>query len=527
MASSDIQLHFTIHYGEPTGGIQEILYEFITNALDAHTANPEVSVVGNKIVIADMGKGITIEDLNRFGSTDGRSVSRHGSHGTGLKDAIACSVRNGINICIETVRNTFTFQKCATNKYVELQVKPNGVLLGTTVSITSSNPAQDFAKITNRFLFMMKPKPALLDSKNPLVEVYAASLGRGAVMMMGVKKDGHPSLDKIYNFKQPTVPQKDSFSRNHAFMNKSFKNNFRKKIAKANPDERFGVRIKAPAPKPKPIAPLPVPLPAPRQVVNPAPTVSPAYSEPRTVQGDVAIDLDTHCMVQDYHVWTLASADRDATRAVATNLVNFLRNISGISISATIEQGSLTKNTFVPLSSDIDIVVEIVDFHDQEMDKSNDLKQELREHGCRMEDSGHNILNFSFQGVDFDLVLIDAAKIDDRSKRIALQCAQTKTIVAPEHNDRLKLQSFIRAVKYWSKRQNAAIKSCSLEMVVLALWPVLTAPSTTHPFRHFLRNVRAELNNPAIKDYYELSASSIDDIAAKASATLALLNSIV
>lgn len=526
MASRVVRLNFTIHYGEPTSGIQEILYEFITNALDANTANPAVAVVGNNIVIADMGNGITIEDLNRFGSTGGRSVSRHGSHGTGLKDAIACSVMKGIEIRIETVSNTFTFRQCASDSNVEAQIVPNKVSQGTTVSITSSNPYGDFVDISNRFLFMMTPKPAPLVSANSLVEIFAANPGRGAVMIMGVKKDGHPSLDKIYNFKQPTVAQKDSVSRNHAFMKTCFKKKFRKEIAQANPDERFGElfkKIKAPAhkPKPKPIAALSTPPP---RVVHPAPTVAPAYPASGTVQGDVALSLDAHCMVQDYYVWTLASADRAATRAAATNVVTFLRKIDGISIHATTEEGSLAKNTFVPLGSDIDIVVEIVGFHGHEKLISMVLKQALRKHGCRMEDSGHNILNFSFQSVDFDLVLIDAAKIDPRSKYIAEQGERTKTIVARDDNDRQKLQSFIRAVKYWSKRQNIAIKSCSLEMAVLALWPVLNTQSTTHPFRHFLRGVCAELNKPDIKDYYELSALSIDDVAAKASATLALLN---
>ena len=523
-------LPFTILYGEATSGVTEVLYELITNALDANAADdtyPNVSVVENSIVVSDSGTGITVDHLSTFGSVDERSENKHGSHGTGLKDAIAFCVRNNIDIMIETVCRTFTFRKSDTKKVVVME-QPTNRAKGTKITVPVPNATQVFDDVKSRFFFLMDPPPAEHESENPLVEMYEAPNGKGAVMMMGVKKDNSPPLDFIYNFTKPTLAQKKSIARNQAITAGCFKKHFRKAIEKANPDQEFTAALPNPPATANASVPVSARPPAPPAAHGaPVSAVSAALPPPRaiqrTVQGDVAKDLDLHCMVQDYHVWTLTSDARRATRSVATELLDFVRSLDDIKVASTSEQGSLAKNTFVPLSSDIDIVVEIVGFHQHEKLISNALRNHLRHHGCRMQDSGNHILNFSYQGVDFDLVLIDAAKVDERSARISAQSERTKAIIAPERDDSLKLQSFIRAVKYWCKRQNIAIKSCSLEMAVLAMWPQLTNPGIVHCFRHFLRGVEAELLKPSIKDYYELTAESIEEVGVKAKATLDLL----
>lgn len=518
-----IPLQISINLGEPDDTISNVVYEFITNALDASGDNfTTVEVQGLCLIITDQGPGIEIVEFQTIGPLGARDPTKHGSHGMGLKDAVACCVRLCVPISIETVGNTFTFPQQADSPYVHLQVDPNARKKGTKITIPWKDAEKVLAEAQQRFLFLMEPKPPTFKSSNERVEMYKAPPGKGAIMMKGVKKIHlSPPLDYIYNFIDPTSEQKNSISRSHALMPTFFKKHFRSDICKANPMQVFGV----PASQPKGLparasGALPIFPPAPTPVI-PRPLIA-ASAVPRCpVQNEISQDLDVHCMVQDYHVWTLATTERDALQAAAGDIVEFLRTIRGIRVAATSEQGSLAKNTFVPLSSDIDIVVEIVGFCEHEILISNELKRQLRGHGCRMEDSGDRIINFSFKGVEFDLVLIDAAKEDARSKLIHSQRERTENIVAAG-NDRLKLQSFIRAVKYWCKRNAIAIKSCSLEMAVLALWSDLSN-STLHPFRDFLHQIEEELNKPNIKDKYDLSEDSIKEVAAKAQATLKLL----
>lgn len=322
-------LPFTIFYGEATSGVTEVLYELITNALDANAADdiyPTVFVAGNTIVVSDLGSGITVDHLSTFGSADERNENKHGSHGTGLKDAIACCVRNNFDIIIETVRRTLTFSKSSDdnkNKVVVTE-QPTNRAIGTKITVSVPDATQVFADVKARFFFLMDPAPTEYESENPLVEMYEALDGKGAVMMMGVKKDNSPPLDFIYNFTKPTLAQKKSIARNQAITAGCFKKHFRKAIEKANPDQEFtaalpnppatanaSVVVSARPPAPPaahsaPVSAVPAALPPPRVIQ-------------RTVQGDVAQDLDLHCMVQDYHVWTLTSDARRATRSVATN----------------------------------------------------------------------------------------------------------------------------------------------------------------------------------------------------------------
>lgn len=464
-------------------------------------------------------------------------MTKHGSHGTGLKDAIACSVRLGIEISIETIGNTFTFCPNLTDAHVHVRTVHNSRTNGTKVTVPSQNAKNDLKKITERFLFLANPAPTTVLSGNPKVDIYHSIDGRGGLMMMGVKKDNHPPLSYLYNFKEPSIAQKNSIARNHAVMKSCFKKHFRAAIFKANVNESFGVIQYVPIPQQMNVS---VPTPAAAapsahfSAIVPSLPTQTARVVDRTVQGDLARDLDAHCMIQDYHVWTLASEDRKTTRDTASTIVTILRDIKGIRVSSTIEHGSLAKNTFVPLSSDIDIVVEIVGFYGNEESTSDKLKTQLRTLGCRFEDGGHRILNFTFNGVQFDLVLIDSAKLDARSKMIEVQGERTATVVmgtvpagagagAEANPARQKQQSFMRAVKYWAKRHGIPIKSCSLEMAVLGMWPELTSAATTHPFRNFLGGVVAQLQDPAIKDNYDLSVKSIAEVDTKAKATLALL----
>eukprot|EP01031_Cornospumella_fuschlensis_P030052 gene30052-36295_t len=484
------RLPFTVLYGEHCHGVDDVLYEFITNALDASPANtfPTVELINQGIIIEDAGSGLLIKHISNFGGDQERNPAKHGSHGTGLKDAIAICVRLNMlfDLSIETVGTTFTFRKSSEDANVIAVGRSNGRTEGTKVSLTRLATArEDFTKIRKRFLFLMDPIPA--QSHHPDVQVYQCDIRSGAVMMKGVKKDNHAPLGFLYNFVQPTMAQKQSITRIHTFDKGAFQKHFRQDILRANPQETFGGQF----------VPHPVP---------PAVAAISTQQQPRTVQGDLARELDERCMEQDYYVWTLTSNDREKLQRAAACITNdVLRSIDGISVAATSEQGSLAKNTFVPLSSDIDIIVEINGFHGHEAEICEGLKNKLREHNCRMEDSGNHILNFTFQGIAFDLVLIDAAKTDARSRDLAARMERKSNVNGATNHQQ---QSFMRAVKYWAKRQHIAIKSCV---------------KTEHPFRYFLSSVAAVLRTPLIQNYYELASSSIAEVGEKAVATLALL----
>jgi hypothetical protein len=266
--TTSTKLPFTIFYGEPTSGITEVLYELITNALDANAAAapdtyPTVVVAHNTIVVTDLGTGITVDHLSTIGAVSERNESKHGSHGTGLKDAIACCVRKNINISIETVGRTFTFRESAGDRKVEVVEATTNRVNGTAIKVPVQNAADVFADVKRRFLFLMDPTPQVRESKNPAVDMYEAPDGKGAVMMMGVRKDYLFPLDFIYNFTAPTRAQKDSIARDQSIRKGYFKSHFRKAIEKANPDQKFSTPLPRPSATVKASAPISAVLPAP------------------------------------------------------------------------------------------------------------------------------------------------------------------------------------------------------------------------------------------------------------------------
>ncbi len=123
---------------------------------------------------------------------------------------------------------------------------------------------------------------------------------------------------------------------------------------------------------------------------------------------------------------------------------------------------------------------------------------------ARLEDSGNRIINCTFQKVAFDLVLHDAddhANLEDAAK-----------LKNADKNDRAKLQSFIRAMKYWSKRCGIAIKSCAIEQAVVDMWP--DTPKSSEAFKFFLHRVEDAVKRGCYKD--KLTPESIKELGSKA-----------
>lgn len=137
-------LPITVYYADNShDDIADALYEFATNAMDANQGNvPEVRIQDCKIVISDGGIGMERKHIITFGrSSVERDPNRHGSHGIGLKDAIACCVRNNCILEIKSKDKCFTFGKAMVESvpYVSLRTKNIETTPGTVVSIQYPN----------------------------------------------------------------------------------------------------------------------------------------------------------------------------------------------------------------------------------------------------------------------------------------------------------------------------------------------------------------------------------------------------
>ncbi len=535
--TSEETLPFTINYGHNSHtSIALALYEFITNAMDANEGIfPEVNIQDRKIVIKDHGNGLDKRHITILGSFSGVSnPNRHGSHGIGLKDAIACCVRHNCVLEIKSKRNCFSFIKEDT-AMIKLLTREDLDTPGTAVSIqfhTNINVQSVMKELKKQFLNLSKP-PLELQTKDIRVYKRTNDFPNGAVFIKGVRKLNHPPLDFIYNFVNLSTDQKKSISRDHCFQPKKFKKFFKNKILQANPKERFQQpsaatesvtttqatqatlssslqpsSMKAEAP--------PTPKLATEQSLKPVAADPPLNA--------LLADITSNCMTPDYHVWSLSNDERARVEVINGSMHNLLRNLEGLSVSATQGQGSWEKNTFVPLVSDIDIIVDINEYPKNESNPdqinqrkiiSQRLKDALKEKGVRLEDSGDRIINCTYKGYQFDLVLDPKNAPRDRFQMIRR---------AP-HKDSATMKSFIRAMKYFKGRSGIDMKSCIIEEVVLKLWDQISGKTGKEAFKIFLENVIPSLNDE-IKDLYELDQASIDEMETLAKQTLPKLQTL-
>ena len=512
-------------YGEKTDTIVDVLYEFLTNALDSHLqadldSIPTFESTGNSITVSDSGNGLEEYHITELGADSSETdTKRHGGHGIGLKDAIACCVRKGWPLTIESRSLKYTFEKLAERKGINMVTSRSNVTSGTKITVTLSNAqlASDAVEKTKKNFLQFQGNLTKVKTKNG-IDMYKKPRGeKGAVFIMGVRKDCPWPLQYWYNFVQPTVQQKIGVNRNHEFNKKSVKKLFRVPIEIANPDETFGViashsvaalanqmsRLSAAPSTPAPVMNVPRDVHQRPALPTPPQTAGAVVNVPRDVYQSMLHDVATHCTQQDYHVWTLTTDERDHLEEAHGKMATLLRQIPGVSVAETSLQGSLGKNTFVPLSSDIDIVLKINGYStDTAADIARMVKDHLRSNGARLEDSGKRIVNCTFMGVAFDLVLY---REEENNRMDAIRNAN--------ETYRQKMQSFIRAMKYWCKREGVAIKSCVIEEAIVSMWENdINGKQGVEAFKAFLIGVEEALLNPAIKDFYELSEESIEAI---------------
>ncbi len=522
-------LPFTKYHGDNSHtNITDALYEFITNAMDANNEIfPDINLIKEerKIIITDLGNGLDkkhITVLGRF--SEERDPNRHGSHGIGLKDAIACCVRENCVVEIKVKGKCFSFRERTPMVSLLTEEDPK-TTPGTDVSIKFPKKIKlkdIMTKLKKQFLHLYNDSDTLeqLQSKDKNIEVYRCTedFPTGAVFIKGVRKFSHPNLDFIYNFVNLSKVQKEGISRDHCFRGKSFKNFFKSEILQANPTETFQQQIIETNQR---TAMIPHLKPSPPQTMTPHISDSP-MKQPLKPSSDPALDdlltgITTNCMIPDYYAWSLTNDERDRVQAVNASMHELLRTL-GFSVSKTEGQGSWEKNTFVPLVSDIDIIVDINEYPKNESDPdqinqrkiiSQRLKDALKEEGVRLEDSGDRIINCTYKGYQFDLVLDPKNAPRDRFQIIRR---------AP-YKDSATMKSFIRAMKYFKARSGIDMKSCIIEEVVLKLWDQISGKTGKEAFKIFLENVIPAINHEII-DLYELEQASIDEMQSLAKQTL-------
>lgn len=144
-----------------------------------------------------------------------------------------------------------------------------------------------------------------------------------------------------------------------------------------------------------------------------------------------------------------------------TEVDRILRSISdGISIDRIQTQGSLDKDTAIPLNGDVDLCVYVNDYHRA---FESVFKQHLEKHEVRMLTSTGNILTGVFRDINFDFILLNAQDPDPYFSDGLASAEKVRRTPVMEH-------SFIRACKYWVKRCGVSVKSFHVERLAMEVF---------------------------------------------------------
>lgn len=467
---------------------EDVVYEFITNAIDADPNSKPTVVTEDEVVITDEGKGLTIGDF-RCGSD--KSTSKIGQHGIGLKEAVATCVRNagkGWGLSIQSKGKLYKFKQVVDSDgqpdicgYIEKdETRPNGTKITLTLPTESMNR---IGNVKDRFLLLMPQARKIEHLSRNGIHVYDAPESvKGGIFLRGVRVKAPVDLDKIYNFLEPTEHQKDSINSRHELRTKTFGKYFRSHIQACNPNDS-GLVVPHSAPIFKAVYHAPPP---PVAVAPPVARSVPVYSSqlpPRVpsagqdpIQFALANTVARNFGTVDYPMWTLTPDERETCRAARSKIQERLRQVDGVSIGAINEQGSFPKNTVIPGFLDGDMVLTI----NEPVPSRDDFISRVNNNDFTFFPSGNEILTCKFEGMEFDLVLKGPGhnRFSDTVESIS---AVVKRL--PE-SDRARVCSYIRACKYWVKRQNGKfpVKSFVVEQIIIALFE--TGVSVT--FQSFL-----------------------------------------
>lgn len=521
----------------------EAFSELIANAITANQrSRPTIdhNIGTKKVSIKDSGPGLLKKHFIM-----GRSQSRgHSNHGIGLKDAIAILRRvYGATITIRsrTFRYTFRDSMGSLEEETLHLVVHSGLedFAGTQIDIeyTASDHAAvkaDIANAKQSFLDLFKDTLSLVAAEDHL-EMYVPRDGADTprtfdyIFVSGAKKGTARQFQCIYNVKgrlaeviKKMVDRDHNISKKKQFNREIFPKiqQFAWATVRAKPEysylgtsqmyefQGFGMSNSPPrsAPVPSctaaPAAAVTVAVAAPQRLTADPPPVQVA---PRPTEGSIAVDSQFHRSLarqvfasldeQNSSMITLSPGERMRVLNASNDVKNSLQHVPSLSVSRIGNSGSIAKNTAVPHSVDVDMVVFLNDFEPSKVpDYACAIKSELASRECRFLSSADDILECVYGSINIDIVLTSAAETRNPRYREFQEGPEAVTYFKEIIGDNNAwVAEVVRAAKYWVMRCNDCdhlrVKSLAVELVVLEVFKAsrTTGANRKDLFREVLR----------------------------------------
>eukprot|EP01033_Poteriospumella_lacustris_P003373 gene3373-2496_t len=532
----------------------EAFSELIANAITADSRSRPIIVhdsVAKKVSIKDCGSGLLKKHFIM-----GKSQSQgHSNHGIGLKDAIAILAREygaSITIRSRTFRYTFKYSMGSLEDETLHLVVLGGLenFAGTQIDIeyTASDPTAvnaDIAKAKQSFLDLFKDTLSLVATDDDL-EMYvprnSAEKPRtfDYIFVAGAKKGTARQFQCIYNVKGSLAEAvKDMVDRDH---NISKKKQFNRDIypriqqfaldtVRAKPDyrhlgasqmyefQRSSMSNASPRSDPIPsrtasaAVGVAVAVAAPQRLTAHPP---PAQVAPRPSEGSIVVDPQFHRSLarqvfasldeQNSPMITLSPGERLRVLNASNDVKNGLQHVPGLSVSRIGNSGSIAKNTAVPHSVDVDMVVFLNDFEPSKVkDYARAIKSALASRECRFLSSADDILECVYGSINIDIVLTSAAETRNPRYREFQEGPEAVTYLKEIIGDNNAwVAEVVRAAKFWVMRCNDCdhlrVKSLAVELVVLEVFKAshTTGANRKDLFRDVLRFLTRPLTEQRI-----------------------------
>lgn len=484
--------------------IPDAFYELLANALSANPASrPKIIIQSGTVFIEDSGPGILPEHFTMGGS----NRLGHSNHGIGLKDAIAILLRDleaTVAIRSRTFRYELTFKlgslQCETLHLVvfrDLEDVP-----GTKIEIkyddSHSRKVSEAITIAKQAFLVLREDMFERVATEGDLEMYRPRNQKATfsfIFVNGARKETSRPFQCIYNLtgelaaevldmvnRDQTIPRKNF---NHKIYPKIqefamrtaakglFRSTKKLEFAVVNPPKQRKRKVPqtvAACPQQTPPPPLPRMEPATAPQLNRQPIPVDDTFHPSLIR-----QVSASLCEQNSPLTSLSPGERQRIHVASEAVKQSLRHIDALSIDRIRNSGSVAKNTAVPHSVDVDMVVFLNNFDPRQVPTyARIIKTHLASRDCRFLSSANDILECVYQSINIDIVLTSAADIEHPRYCEFQEGPEAVTYFQSSIRDHAWVAEVVRAAKYWVMRCNddnaVRVKSLAVELVVLEVF---------------------------------------------------------
>lgn len=444
--------------------LKSAVYELVQNSLDQELVSPSELLVATDektIVVRDNGRGITPDNFIMGRACENH---RHSVHGRGLKDAVACILRERSEIRIDTVNATITFEVDSSGCVSVVFDESNPRKRGTVITVEKvPNAKRIVEEVKRHFLqFLLPPNDeALRSTSQCIVRDWPNSIPIAGIFLNGVLKNTGSPLPRLVIINEK---KGDRTITKYVDPEQNMKRKWKKKLLQYCRDNKDLEQVLNEYAAQKQRSSVPTPA-----------ARAPAVGVPRTAAVPVAPEIprrDVCGLTEDQvktceEVWRcLSVTNAPLTTMSAEQAEHHQQAWSSLQArlketlhpSAVRLQGSFIKNTAIPFDTDFDVIVNFAD--------PAPTIEQVRERLLNVDftffaKGSKDILTGLYRhgGVAYPVdLLVNSQRADDGAQSVA----ELKDTVE-HHNYVLEV---IRIIKYIVKRHVQSVKSVVVEDAV-------------------------------------------------------------